>query len=126
MDGGEFNIHKKIKPFQNDLSDMITSEKTSKEPKKIDTNKLFNLKTEQKDNSSSKFKHIIVNMFKYHKLVNDTAINPSQRIKYRDLMYNELYKMYRKIDFVEYDNYYNQIHNNEIDNNFKNYFTLAA
>ena len=121
MDGGTIKTYKKFRSFQNDLS-MITSEKTLKESKKIDVN---NLKTERK-NVRNNFKHIIDNMFKYHKLVNDTTINSSQRIKYRDLMYNELYKLYRKIDFDEYDNLYNQIHNNEIDNNFKDYFTLAA
>ena len=91
MHGGELNIldYK----FKNSINPDTYSKSTSKLPLNEKSKKELEQHKEEINHDDSRNKHIIDSMLKYHKLVNDTTINTRQRIKYRDLMYEELYKL---------------------------------
>lgn len=65
-------------------------------------------------------------VMEHHRIVNDTNVDIKERLEERELMYRTLHGMWGLLDLEEYDNLYETIHNNIIDNNFTEYFTLAA
>lgn len=76
--------------------------------------------------ANDEFEHIRAKMMDAWKKVNDTSLSVSERIKFRDEMYEHLYSLYDICDHETYSDLYEKCRNNEIDNNFDKHFRLAA